>query len=272
MYESLGLIRDPFAPSPDEGLYWEDPERAGIRAAAREGLERGRGVWLRGEPGSGREALALRVLADLARRGRPVVVPGAKIESAEELVSVFLDATGDRLPGESDPLDRFAALYERFLGVFYRRGPVVFAVACDGLDRPATEEVAVLGALRVAGVAIAIPLLWGCDDPPIPGLQTVSVPPFTPEDLRAVLSHRISSCGCPNLLDPGALDHLARSSSGVRSTLGHARRHLGHLLFAGPEMLETRFHLPTAGPIPLLDPDDLHEAASLLSDLAATDA
>ncbi len=263
MFEALGFARDPFGPSWGADLFWEDPERAATHSAARDALVGGRGVWLRGAAGSGRETLAVRVAAEVARAGTPVLVPYRTPTVPEAVLGAFLEASGMPAPAGADLLGRAAGLYERILDAFAGRGPVVFVAGGDALAGPALGEVAALAGLRLAGQRVAVPLLWGEGEPPWPGLETVDVTPLSDGDLRALVAHRLAAAGRPDLLGPAALDRLVADCSGPAEAMDAGRMHLSGLLFAGASKAPAD---GTAGPggTPVLDPDALDEAGALL--------
>ncbi len=269
MFEALGLTRDPFGPSWDADLYWEGPERAAARSAARGALAGGQGVWLRGEAGSGRETLAVRVAADVARTGVPVLVPDRTPTVPEAVLGAFLEASGTPAPAGTDLLDRAAGLYERILDAFAGRGPVVFVAGGDALSGPALGEVAALAGLRLAGQRVAVPLLWGEGDPPWPDLAVVDVAPLSAGDLRALVAHRLAAAGRPDLLGPAALGRLVEDCAGPADAVAAGRRHLMGLLFAGDTTAPSD---GTDGPggTPVLDPDALDEAGVLLAGCGKT--
>ncbi len=263
MFEALGFTRDPFGATWDADLYWEGPERAEARAAARDALAEGRGVWLRGEAGSGRESLAVRVAADAARAGTPVLVPGRTPTVPEAVLGAFLEASGLPAPAEADLLARAADLYQRILDAFAGRGPVVFVAGGDALAGPALGEVAALAGLRLAGARVAVPLLWGEGEPPWPDLVTVDVTPLSDGDLRALVAHRLAAAGRPDLLDPADLGRLVADCSGPAEAIAAGRRYLSGLLFAGASKSPAD-GTDRLGGTPVLDPDALDEAGALL--------
>ena len=264
MHRLFGLSRDPFAPGYDAELYWESPQRAGVRERVTRALVRGRGAWLRGAPGAGRETLLARVAEDLALAGRPVLWAGAQApQGGQALLDLLLGVAGVQVPG-GDEIDRAAALYPALLEGF-RRGGAVLVVLGSALGEGAGVELEILAQLQVAHKTLITPFLWGDGEPPVDGLAPVDLPSFSDAELRACLTHRVAVCGRPDLFAKPELEALVQDVEGVGEVLQRGREALLRKAFAG--------HGPAGGGAnelrvaPVLDRAALEEVDHLLATL-----
>ncbi len=266
MYRLFGLGRDPFAPVSDGALFWETPERADVRARLLRLLAEGRGAWLRGPAGSGRETLLARVAEDLAVAGTTVLWLGDRwCEEAGD----FLEALGSVAVGaeaSSARTDRVFPLYASLLERFCSAGPVAVFLG-GGLGEGARPEAEILGALRVAGSPLTALALCGEGSPPLPDLEEVDLPAPVLGDLRDCIAHRVSVCGGGDLLGPGDLDAICGSARGLGDAVRRAREAFAGMAYrcgpaarSGPE--------GDAGE-PVLDVGELETVGRLLGTTSA---
>ncbi len=137
MYRLFGLSRDPFAPAGDAALFWEDSARAETRETALSVLRAGRGVWISGDPGSGRGAFLNRLAGDAALEGRCVVFRGEPApDAAQNFLASLLAVTGEE-GTEGDALAIAERLYARLLDAFSRSGTVIIVPGIDRLSQSA---------------------------------------------------------------------------------------------------------------------------------------
>ncbi len=241
MYRLFGLGRDPFAPVSDGALFWETPERAEVRERLLRLLAEGRGAWLRGPAGSGRETLLARAAEDLAAAGTSVIWVGDRWcgEADDFLEALASVAAGGE--GPSGGTARVVPLYSSVLDRFCSVGPVAVFLG-GGLGEGARPEAEILGALRVAGSPLAALALCGEGPAPLPDLEEVELPAPTLADLRDCIAHRVAVCGGTDLLGPGDLDQICRAAHGLGDAVRRARQALtgmayrrGPVARSGPE-------------------------------------
>jgi hypothetical protein len=234
MYRLFGLGRDPFAPVSDGALFWETPERAEVRARLSRLLAEGRGAWLWGPAGSGRETLLARVAEDLAAAGTSVLWLGDRwCEGNDDFLGALASvAVGTQGPGQGAELvfPLYASLLERFCST----GPVAVFLG-GGLGEGARPEAEILGALRVAGSPVTVLALCGEGPPPLPDLEEVHLPAPVLEDLRDCIAHRVSVCGGADLFGPADLDAICGAAHGLGDAVRRAREALAGMAYrCGP--------------------------------------
>jgi len=232
MHRLFGLGRDPFAPVSDGALFWETPERAEVRARLCRLLAEGRGAWVRGPAGSGRETLLARVAEDLAVIGISVLWLGDRWceDTADFLDALASVAVGTQGPAQGTALvfPLYASLLERFCST----GPVAVFVG-GGLGEAARPEAEILGALRVAGSPLAALALCGEGPPPLPDLEEVDLPAPVLGDLRDCIAHRVSVCGGADLFGPADLDAICGVAHGLGDAVRRAREALAGMAYRG---------------------------------------
>jgi len=266
VHRLFGLSRDPFALVCDGDLYWESPRRAAVREQVTRALARGRGVWLCGEPGTGRETLLARAVEDLALAGRPVLWAGAaSVEGAWNVLGALLDLTGAEAP-EGDLVDRAAAVYRALLEGFSRGGPVVVVLPSPS-GEGARAELDLLSQLRVAGKAVVSLALWGEGEPPLDALSRAAVPSLSPEEVRSCLGHRAAVCGRGDVLSGKALDEVVRDARGLGEAVRGGSKALLRMAFSGRRQAEAPGRVGKSQATPILDRAALEEVDELLETL-----
>jgi hypothetical protein len=272
LHTAFGLTRDPFVPSFDGSLFWENAERMQCRLAARELLLSGAGVWLSGPPGSGRSALLARLADDVACAGRPVLAAESMpSRSPEEFLTQLLDMTTEEA-GPAGLLPTAEALYVQVLEAFCSAGTVPCFPALGEPTVGVLAEAAILARFRVAGRPLVSLALMGEGDSPFAGAERVSLPAPAPSDLEACLIHRAAQCGNPNVLPPETLRAIAAGSSGFGDAIARARKALARAAFrpwekaAQPNLREAPRETETRPNV--LDPAELDELSELLESLS----
>jgi hypothetical protein len=266
VYRLFGLSRDPFAPVCDGELYWENQRRAAVREEATRALTAGRGVWLCGAPGTGRETLLARAVEELALAGRPVLWAGSTAtEDPSDLLGALLALAGVEAPS-GDLVDRAGAVYRVLLEGFSRGGPVVVVLPAPA-GEGARVELDLLAQLRVAGKALVTLASWGEGEPPLDALCPVELPSLSPEELRSCLGHRASVCGRPDLLSGKALDAVVRDARGLGEAMLGGTKALLQMAFSGRRHAEAPGRAGKSRATPVLDRAALEEVGELLEGL-----
>ncbi|MDW7710857.1 MAG: hypothetical protein SCH98_10310 [Deferrisomatales bacterium] len=267
----LGLSRDPFQEGCDDELYLEDPGRYGLRQRLEGSLREGKSVWLRGRLGSGRRTLLARAAATLAAEGRAVAWCGEPWLPAEEggrrVLELLLQVTraGARASGPT----ALEAVCEELLFGFCRGGPVIAALAGEGLAPGDQEELAFLSSLRLLGKPLVCIALWGERSSPLEGLEEVRVPPFSPSALRELLLHRATACAGRDLLAPDVLERISEEARSASHALELARTEVAHLVFRGGPQSEAACQTAPPPDGGVLDPSALAEVNRLLHALGS---
>ncbi|MBI5017431.1 MAG: hypothetical protein HZB55_18330 [Deltaproteobacteria bacterium] len=266
MHRIFGLTRDPFAAVCDGELYWENAARAETRAAARDLLRQGRGVWVSGTRGSGRSALLSRLAEDLSAEGRPVVYADNPVATTAEtflgsLSAVVEDPGPDR--SVRGLLSGAVSLYARLVEGFSVRGPVPCFPGPVSAAPEVVAELEILRGLRLLGRPLVALVLAGAGESPLPGLQTVRLVPPSPDDLRDLLAHRLACCGGAGLLPQGLLEPIAQRARDFDEALALGRRALSREAYCRGFAARS----PEPPPSSLFRPADLDEVARLLDSL-----
>ncbi len=268
LYTLSGLSRDPFSSTYDEELYAELPQRKDALETALDALMAGKGVFIEGPEGSGREWFSGRVLLEAARRGKTVLSARGEFppDTRALLSSLLLHASTENVRVEVPQLAE--KLYTKLLRKFWQNGPVVISPAsrplCGG---EALEEVRHLGSARIKGAPLALFVIAGNGPSPLQFLQTIALEPFTFAEKEKILRHRLRVCGNGLALEDSAIQWACRGAESLADSIALARIALCRAAFEkGPPASAAKEQKDS--PAPLFSEEQVSEVSRLLASIS----
>lgn len=225
MYGHLALTRDPCLAEYWDEFHVEAPSRARVFARALKALEAGTPLWVRGQPGSGRDSFVRR----LASVNAPSSGSASIIAPKGPLLAALAQALGS-FKRDAGPVELAETVYSRLLEGFWHGGPCLLFLPLQEFADPAERgELSILLGLRVMDRQPALPVCRGVGDPPCEGFEVVELELPTPDELAALLRRRLALCGAPGLFDEAVVE--VSSSKGYSRALNQFGRRLGQLGF-----------------------------------------
>jgi hypothetical protein len=259
------LKESPFAGGYSAELYWESRRIRELIASALGVLRAGGSVWVKGAPGSGRQAFMNHLAAKASSLALPVAVINSPPPTDGE---VFIEALFRRLSDKSVPpthIEKCESLYAVLLDGLWRGGAVFALTAPDPLAGGALKEAQILIGLKVLEQPLASFVFCGEGRAPLDGMTSLELAPYTAEELGRILNHRLVMSANAGLLEPSEVAKIAEGATGPSDLMARGEIALGRLLYKSAG--EGAGDAAQKPPRDLFSPEEVARVSKLLQDI-----